>query len=427
MSIYTIRIFTEYNFLVSQGSVETLIQVKWKTFTLLCGKFIPGIVHSSHTRCYQNKQRFVKDMTKKFGLLFSATWLRCLKETATDYVMLTFIKRRQHTSGEPSTSSTGTNDGCAIFIDDSYIFIEGQKFYAGHLNLQVLQDPRCRIHIGKLLDLALDGRPMSSGKLYGSEPPPRDTVWNKIREQKLDVQVRRKDSKGKEKEVDTSMTADAVEYVCLEQERNKTVIIVAGDRDFRPIVDKIFKIKPDWKVEVLAFSSSIAKPLKDIENKNFEFIELESLLQKDADTFFFIEASWRPELSRHKSMPPTIILSFKQPLISPKASEDEKIKVNKQLKQYAEQITRITRVPCFYYLCNEGSNAGRWVYIIGYTREKAAPTGGGIDFFSECSKNARELDETCSSICELYKEYMNAQGDLQPQNIGDDDSATEDA
>jgi len=98
------------------------------------------------------------------------------------------IQMRGESTLEESDYS-GADDECVVFIDNSNIFIEGQKYYARHLNLRVPQDPRCRIDIGNLLDLAVDGKTLCYGKLYGSEPPamkqmPKATAVTKTRTQR---------------------------------------------------------------------------------------------------------------------------------------------------------------------------------------------------------------------------------------------------
>jgi len=274
-------------------------------------------------------------------------------------------------------------DQCVMFIDNSNIFIEGQKYYASAqcLNLRVPQDPRCRIDIGKLVNLALRGRTLQHGSLYGSEPPALDTMLRKIRDRGLNVEVFKKNFKGKEKEVDPAMSIDAIAYAYESQARKCTVIIIAGDRDYCPLVRMLLKKKREWKVELVAWENSISTQLKAIKRANFEIITLESLLGEHVDSCCFVEARWRTELypiPRNR----TIILSFKEPLISTQASIADKQQVNKRLKQYAEEITEITRIPCCYHLCNWGPNIGRLVCIIAYNWVKDDTGGSRIDFFS---------------------------------------------
>jgi len=298
-----------------------------------------------------------------------------------------------------------SDDECAVFIDNSNIFIEGQKYYARHLNLRVPQDPRCRIDIGNLLDLAVDGRTLCYEKLYGSEPPAQDKVWRKIREKGLEVEVFKKNFKGKEKEVDTAMTADAVSYALESHARKHTVIIIAGDRDYCPLVNKLLAKKREWTIELVAFQHSISPQMKNIKSENFEIKTLESLLQKPMNQCCFVEARWRMELFRIPKNK-TIILFFKEPLISQKANFAERMEVNRLLKQYAEEITQITGKPCCYHLCNWGPNTGRRVYmIIGRNWVKDDSGCGRIDFFRICRENKYRINTRCSEICELYEKY----------------------
>jgi len=293
------------------------------------------------------------------------------------------------------TFSVASYDECAIFIDNSNIFSGGQRYNATRLNLrkQIVRDPRFRINVGKLEEIALRGRTGHYTKVYGSTSSYEDAMWKKISDQGLSVEVSERNSTGKEKDVDTSMTADAVEYVCDSQAQRQTIIIISGDYDYWPIVEKIFKRKTKWKVEVLAFQRSISKRLKEIadENENFKVIELESLLQEHVDTCSFIKARWDPELRRRGTLPNTISLHFEEPLSSP----------DEQSEEYAIAITRITRIPCFYYVCDWGPNAERLVYILGWVKDGSSD---GNNVFSEiCKEKKTLLDETCREICQFYK------------------------
>ena len=304
------------------------------------------------------------------------------------------------------SSAHGNGDECVLFIDISNIFIEAQKYRARQLKLRVRQDPRCRIDTGKLVDLAVHGRTMTYGKLYGSEPPAVDTMWKKIREKGLDVKVFKKDFKGKEKEVDTALTADAVRYALKSQAHKQTVIIIAGDRDYCPLVKTLLEEKTDWTVELLAFDRSISKQMRDIESASFKIIKFEDLLSEHTDSCCFEVARWRTELYRIPKNR-TIILCFKEPLISTEANEARKMDVNQLLRKYAEAITLISGVPCCYHMCKRSPNTDRRVCIIGYTQVHVEHGDPGIDFFRICRENKHTLD-TCAEICQLYETYKTA-------------------
>jgi len=290
----------------------------------------------------------------------------------------------RESSSEESSDTQAANQ-CALFIDDSNIFIEGQKYYARSLNLRVSHDPRCRIDIGHLVDLAVGGRTVWYGKLYGSEPPALDTVWKKMREKGLEVEVFKRNLKGREKEVDTAMTADALEYALESRARKHTVVVIAGNRDYCPLVKKLLNKKREWEVNLVAFEDSISSQMRSIEKEsaNFEIVTLQRLLQDRADSCCYIEARWRIELWRIPKNR-TLILCFKEPLIPVTASVRQQVDISELLKKYAEEITRITGVPCCYHLCKNGPNTYRQLYIIGYTWVKDEPGGGRIDFFRIC-------------------------------------------
>ena len=54
-------------------------------------------------------------------------------------------------------------------------------------HLKTSEDHRVCIDIGKLTIVVAADRPVAQGFLYGLEPPPVDTVWEKIRSQSFEV------------------------------------------------------------------------------------------------------------------------------------------------------------------------------------------------------------------------------------------------
>ena len=214
--------------------------------------------------------------------------------------------------------------------------------------------------------------------------------------------------------MDSSISSDVTEYFCDSHARKCTVIIISGDRDHCPVVRKLLGKKHEWKVEVVAFEKSISRKMKAIKHANFEVITIESLLSEHVDSCCFVEARWRMDLypiPRNR----TIILFFKEPLISTQASIDEKKQVNKLLKQYAKEITKITGIPCCYHLRNREPNVGRLVYIIGCNC--VGKDGSKIDFFRICCREKRhELNEKCFEICEQYEKFSTMMESDTPTN-----------
>jgi hypothetical protein len=205
---------------------------------------------------------------------------------------------------------------------------------------------------------------LNFGKLYGSEPPSLDTVWRKIREHGLNVSTYQRDSKDKEKELDNALTADATECVCemVKKVKMGTILIVAGDRDYCPVVEKILKY--GWKVEMAAFSVSINKKLKILEesNKLFEIKRLEKMFSLEPRWYYVNRKfrSHRPNLRRRTRMPRgrTMILEF--------VEHFNDVEDMGKLKALADEVTTVLRVPCqFKPHSSKGSHITRTLFIIG--------------------------------------------------------------
>ncbi len=110
---------------------------------------------------------------------------------------------------------------CVILVDNSNVFIEGQKFSAhkkgqmrGPTDSRDPQDPSWRIDFGDLLDFMAEGRNIIAAILVGSEPPANDSVWNAAKRQGFEVLTYQRGYKGEEKEVDTEIVARGTEIIC---------------------------------------------------------------------------------------------------------------------------------------------------------------------------------------------------------------------
>ena len=154
-----------------------------------------------------------------------------------------------------------------IFVDASNVWTEVKKKVARELRLKSSEDPRVRIHAGKLSDVVSQGRPLARGKLYGSEPPPIYSAWEKIKENKFEVEVFEKSTvTGKEKQVDQQLVADITETVCEYSVYKGIIAIVCGDADVLPAIRKT--IKKGWKCEVWFWEQCGAQAIKKMEKEN---------------------------------------------------------------------------------------------------------------------------------------------------------------
>jgi uncharacterized LabA/DUF88 family protein len=147
-----------------------------------------------------------------------------------------------------------------IMVDNSNIFIEGQKFSAKDKGLTRASltdrdpvDPSWRIDFGNLLKAIANGRQVEQAILVGSRPPQNDSVWTAAEANGFVVTVHDRNTQNEEKAVDTELVAQATEIVCTTSEP-MTLAILSGDRDFIPLVSVAHRRK--WLVEMWAFKNS---------------------------------------------------------------------------------------------------------------------------------------------------------------------------
>ena len=152
-----------------------------------------------------------------------------------------------------------------LFVDNSNVLIEARRFSymargrSGRLSEMV--DPSYEIDWGKFLHLVKlkDSRKLAEVPiLYGSRPPPNDSIWDQIRKEGFDVKVFDRNIRNKEKGVDMEMGMDVVERV-LSFKPAATVVLAAGDADFLPIVKRAKRA--NWQTE-LWFWGNAASELK---------------------------------------------------------------------------------------------------------------------------------------------------------------------
>ena len=154
---------------------------------------------------------------------------------------------------------------CYVFVDDSNLWIAGQKARAKELEDADI-DPRFRVDLGKFMNLVAKNHCVSKAFLYGSIPPPNDTVWGAAREKNYDVKVFER-GYGGEKEVDVAMAIDIVEQLYeTPSVEDVTFIVVTGDRDFKSPIQRC--LKKNVHVELWSWEHSLAVEFCELTNSN---------------------------------------------------------------------------------------------------------------------------------------------------------------
>ena len=182
-------------------------------------------------------------------------------------------------------ASTNEADGRIwIFVHQSNMWIEAKKLYGRQKGFVTDQDHRVRIDMGKLADVLGGGREEVKGKLYGSEPPPIDSVWQRIRERGWEVITsQRSQVTGKEKQVDTKLVADVISLACKTPVHERTtIILVTGDANVIPAIEGVLD-QEQWKVEVYMWGNAISNQLRQFAKRQGDrckVLDLDQYLDK---------------------------------------------------------------------------------------------------------------------------------------------------
>ena len=235
-----------------------------------------------------------------------------------------------------------------IFVDNSNLWIEGKKAYAEAHNLMTSEDPRARFDIGQLNEVVAAGREVSCRRLYGSRPPPVDTVWAKIEEQGWEVDIKDKSyHTGKEKQVDSQLITDVA--IVVSSEKIGTVIIVAGDVDYKPPIEEA--LARGWKVEVWSWERALSAGIRDHKEIGEGLRVL--YLNHYMDKIMFINRDFDPARFTKEGLLPRLKETSILLTISEHNWQDD--------KRWEDTLEHITKWPISYY---EAMRKGGYVEIL---------------------------------------------------------------
>jgi len=154
-----------------------------------------------------------------------------------------------------------------IFIDDSNLWISGQKYQGDKLK-DANSDPRFRVDLGKILQVLVGNNGyISRAFLYGSVPPPNDTVWKAAKKKNFEVKTyRRSTTSGKEKEVDVALATDLMEMLFTQEDDNAIFVIVTGDRDLRVPMKRV--LSKGIAIDLWSWEKSLSIDYRRMANTN---------------------------------------------------------------------------------------------------------------------------------------------------------------
>lgn len=172
-----------------------------------------------------------------------------------------------------------------VYIDNSNIFIEGQRLaavrkgYATDINDasdRRVFDFTWNIDYGKFHAFLLEhGNELVAVKLWGSIPP-SDSFWKMVESKGFQVRTFQRGISGGEKKVDVAIAHQITKdvYTGLVEKETDVVVLVAGDKDFVPVVEDL--TIEGFTVHVV-FWAHAARELKEAASY---FINLDSQLDR---------------------------------------------------------------------------------------------------------------------------------------------------
>lgn len=138
-----------------------------------------------------------------------------------------------------------------VYVDNSNVWIEGRRVSAVRSGLAAsavdamdrgVLDQSWSYDFGRLYEAVCpDTAQIGRSSLFGSRPPPNDSLWEKARQQGFEVHTFDRNYSNKEKEVDvaiaTQIVADSFEHMRLD--RGDRCVLVSGDRDYVPALQNL--------------------------------------------------------------------------------------------------------------------------------------------------------------------------------------------
>jgi uncharacterized LabA/DUF88 family protein len=147
---------------------------------------------------------------------------------------------------------------CVILVDNSNLFIGGQKLSAERKGQarnggEQPADHTWRLSYDNLLSYLANGREVHQAIMVGSESEEHPGPWNAARKNGFEVIVHEREPGRGEKCADTELVVRGMETIATATEP-MTLVVASGDRDMVPLVEAAHR--HDWDVELCAFTNS---------------------------------------------------------------------------------------------------------------------------------------------------------------------------
>lgn len=173
-----------------------------------------------------------------------------------------------------------------VYVDNANIWIEGRRVSAVQQDMAFdvwdavnnnIFDLEWKYDFGKLLEL-VGGKKngLKKAYLFGSRPPQNDSLWDAARQGGFDVIVEDRNVQNREKKIDTGIAVRMMEdsYECIEDKTVDEMILVAGDKDYVPVVNSISR--RGIRVVIYFWEHAAA----ELKSSAAEFVSLNKLMKE---------------------------------------------------------------------------------------------------------------------------------------------------
>ena len=196
-------------------------------------------------------------------------------------------------------------DKALIYWDTSNIFISAKEVAAEREGESART--RVRIHFRNLLTLAHANRPVLRAFAVGSIPPELRTVWNRLENEGVAVQLLERGSlgggeQGVDEALQVAMLSDALDY----NGDPGIAVLLTGDgsgftegRGFHAHLERMHR--KGWRIEVLSWRHSCKRAMREWAETNGTFVALDDYYEHI--TFLERPAAGEPAANERHAQP----------------------------------------------------------------------------------------------------------------------------
>lgn len=212
------------------------------------------------------------------------------------------LEERETTSeleGNTAVQTPVSHTECCVLIDDSILWVNGLKVRERTKKFaDVGVDSRFRVDHGSVLNLITEDKTcvISNTFIYGSVPPPNDTVWKVMKEKEFPIKtIQRSESEGERKKSE-EIARDILHLT--KGKENVIFIIITGHLIFKSLIEE--HLDNEVPVELWSWKDTVTREFSQLDKTHdlFKVYHLDSIVEKIG----FTESEERHRPNTHHSI-----------------------------------------------------------------------------------------------------------------------------